>query len=198
MGSIASLDVSDNAKSMEGQQFLMEERLLVRSADGKNRSHKHWIPSGTRTRYHWVVKVYVSVFGDERGKEVAIAGLKAKTKYVRSELGKRMKLRLTPEIRFIPDDSIERGSRAQAPIVNYSSRSRENFRLRLVVDQIRFDANKKRNGAGHNRYIVVPFGGKTTRFRGPRVVITVYPAVPFGGRPPVRGHVPRPYWQEIV
>ncbi|KAH0464462.1 hypothetical protein IEQ34_007248 [Dendrobium chrysotoxum] len=58
-----------------------------------------------------VVKVYVSVFGDERGKEVAIAGLKAKTKYVRSELGKRMKLRLTPEIRFIPDDSIERGSR---------------------------------------------------------------------------------------
>ncbi|KAG0451597.1 hypothetical protein HPP92_026115 [Vanilla planifolia] len=61
-----------------------------------------------------VVKVYVSVFGDERGKEVAIAGLKSKTKYVRSELGKRMKLRLTPEIRFIEDDSLERGSRVIA------------------------------------------------------------------------------------
>lgn len=58
-----------------------------------------------------VVKVYVSVFGDERGREVAIAGLKAKAKYVRSELGRRMKLRLTPEIRFIEDDSLERGSR---------------------------------------------------------------------------------------
>lgn len=58
-----------------------------------------------------VVKVFVSVFGDERGKEVAIAGLKAKAKYVRSELGRRMKLRLTPEIRFIEDDSFERGSR---------------------------------------------------------------------------------------
>ncbi|KAL6346589.1 hypothetical protein AAG906_000207 [Vitis piasezkii] len=46
-----------------------------------------------------VVKVYVSVFGDEKGKEVAIAGLKSKAKYVRSELGRRMKLRLTPEIR---------------------------------------------------------------------------------------------------
>ncbi|RZC05158.1 probable ribosome-binding factor A, chloroplastic [Glycine soja] len=61
-----------------------------------------------------VVKVYVSVFGDERGKEVAIAGLKSKAKYVRSELGKRIKLRLTPEIRFLEDDSFERGSRVIA------------------------------------------------------------------------------------
>ncbi|CAJ1973017.1 unnamed protein product [Sphenostylis stenocarpa] len=61
-----------------------------------------------------VVKVFVSVFGDERGKEVAIAGLKSKAKYVRSVLGKRMKLRLTPEIRFIEDDSFEKGSRVIA------------------------------------------------------------------------------------
>lgn len=57
------------------------------------------------------MKVYVSVFGDDRGKDVAIAGLKSKAKYVRSELGKRMKLRLTPEVRFIEDESMERGSR---------------------------------------------------------------------------------------
>ncbi|KAJ4716643.1 ribosome-binding factor A family protein [Melia azedarach] len=61
-----------------------------------------------------VVKVYVSVFGDDRGKEVAIAGLKSKAKYVRGELGRRMKLRLTPEIRFIEDESLERGSRVIA------------------------------------------------------------------------------------
>ncbi|KAK8668541.1 hypothetical protein V6N13_105994 [Hibiscus sabdariffa] len=61
-----------------------------------------------------VVKVYVSVFGDERGKDIAVAGLKSKAKYVRSELGKRMKLRLTPEIRFIEDESLERGSRVIA------------------------------------------------------------------------------------
>lgn len=61
-----------------------------------------------------VVKVYVSVFGDEKGKEVAIAGLKSKAKYVRSVLGKRIKLRLTPEIRFIQDESLERGSRVIA------------------------------------------------------------------------------------
>ncbi|RLM54406.1 putative ribosome-binding factor A, chloroplastic [Panicum miliaceum] len=61
-----------------------------------------------------VCKVFVSVFGDERGKKVAIEGLKAKTKYVRSQIGKRMKLRLTPEIRFIEDESMERGSRILA------------------------------------------------------------------------------------
>jgi len=61
-----------------------------------------------------VCKVYVSVFGDERGKKVAIDGLKAKTKYVRSQIGKRIKLRLTPEIRFIEDESMERGSRILA------------------------------------------------------------------------------------
>lgn len=57
--------------------------------------------------------MYVSVFGDDRGKEVAIAGLKSKSKYVRSQLGRRMKLRLTPEIRFIEDESFERGSRVR-------------------------------------------------------------------------------------
>jgi ribosome-binding factor A len=50
-----------------------------------------------------VCKVYVSVFGDERGKKVAIEGLKAKTKYVRSQIGKWMKLRLTP------GDKVHRG-----------------------------------------------------------------------------------------
>ncbi|XP_027355795.1 probable ribosome-binding factor A, chloroplastic [Abrus precatorius] len=77
-----------------------------------------------------VVKVYVSVFGDERGKEVAIAGLKSKAKYVRSELGKRMKLRLTPEIRFIEDDSFEKGSRVIAildKIKNEKSQNKEQF-----------------------------------------------------------------------
>lgn len=61
-----------------------------------------------------VVKVYVSIFGDERGRDVALSGLKSKAKYVRGQLGKRMKLRLTPEIRFLEDESLERGSRVIA------------------------------------------------------------------------------------
>ncbi|XP_038900542.1 probable ribosome-binding factor A, chloroplastic [Benincasa hispida] len=73
-----------------------------------------------------VVKVYVSVFGDERGKDVAIAGLKSKAKYVRSVLGKRMKLRLTPEIRFIEDESFERGSRVIAILDRIKDKKKDN------------------------------------------------------------------------
>jgi ribosome-binding factor A len=50
---------------------------------------------------------------------VAIEGLKAKTKYVRSQIGKRMKLRLTPEIRFIEDESMERGSRVWFKLLSF-------------------------------------------------------------------------------
>ncbi|PKU66979.1 hypothetical protein MA16_Dca019080 [Dendrobium catenatum] len=44
-----------------------------------------------------------------------------------------------------------------------------------------FDIIKERIGSGHSHYFVVPFGGKTTWFRGPQV-ITVYPVMPFGDK----------------
>jgi len=61
-----------------------------------------------------VVKVYVSILGDERGKKNAIKGLKRMEQYVRRKIGRRMSLRLTPEIRFLYDDSFERGQKVNA------------------------------------------------------------------------------------
>lgn len=58
-----------------------------------------------------VAKVFISIYGDEREQEIALEGLKSKAKYVRMGLGKRMSLRMTPEVRFVKDDSLERGSR---------------------------------------------------------------------------------------
>ncbi|GAB2218137.1 hypothetical protein Droror1_Dr00001355 [Drosera rotundifolia] len=59
-----------------------------------------------------VVKVYVSFLSDsKREREIALADLKAKTKYVRGQLGRRIRLRLTPQIRFIEDEAMERASR---------------------------------------------------------------------------------------
>ncbi|GKV21019.1 hypothetical protein SLEP1_g31054 [Rubroshorea leprosula] len=84
-----------------------------------------------------VVKVYVSVFGDERGKEVALAGLKSKAKYVRSQLGKRMKLRLTPEVRFIEDESLERGSRVIAILDRIKSKEK----IAEVEDEEEFESS---------------------------------------------------------
>ncbi|EHC18656.1 30S ribosome-binding factor RbfA [Fischerella thermalis] len=56
-------------------------------------------------------KIYVSIYGTEEAKAETMAGLKSATGYVRSELGARVRLRRTPEVVFIEDRSIERGSK---------------------------------------------------------------------------------------
>lgn len=54
-------------------------------------------------------KVYVSALeGLERAKE-AVEGLKSATGYIRKEVGGRLRLRKTPEMKFIADDSVEYG-----------------------------------------------------------------------------------------
>ena len=56
-------------------------------------------------------KVYYSVFAPEDKKEQTIHALEENKSKIRYELGKRIRLRLTPDLRFIPDDSLERGSK---------------------------------------------------------------------------------------
>ena len=55
-------------------------------------------------------KVYISALDREDLGEV-VKGLKSASGYLRRELGHRMSLRYTPELRFIPDDSIDRGTK---------------------------------------------------------------------------------------
>jgi len=57
------------------------------------------------------VKVFVSIYGTEEAKSETMEGLKACTSFVRRELGQRIRLRHTPEIRFIQDSSLEQGDR---------------------------------------------------------------------------------------
>lgn len=56
-------------------------------------------------------KIFVSVYGSEEQKQESLEGLKAATGFVRSEIGRRIRLRHTPEIQFRLDGSIERGLR---------------------------------------------------------------------------------------
>ena len=54
-------------------------------------------------------KVYVSdLKGIESAKE-AVKGLTAATGFIRREVGSRLHLRKTPELKFVADDSIEQG-----------------------------------------------------------------------------------------
>lgn len=56
-------------------------------------------------------KIFVSIYGTEAARSETMAGLKAATGYVRSELGQRIRLRRTPEVLFKEDRSFERGTR---------------------------------------------------------------------------------------
>ena len=57
-------------------------------------------------------KVYFSVFTtNDEAKAKTIEALEENVSKIRYEVGKRIRLRLTPELRFIPDDSLERGTK---------------------------------------------------------------------------------------
>ncbi len=69
-------------------------------------------------------KIYVSIYGTEEARKETMAGLQSATGFVRRELGKRIRLRRTPEVRFIEDRGIERGDRMLA-LLNRLSEERE-------------------------------------------------------------------------
>jgi ribosome-binding factor A len=56
-------------------------------------------------------KIFVSIYGSEEVRAETMAGLKAVTGQVRSELGRKIRLRRTPEVIFVEDRSFDRGNR---------------------------------------------------------------------------------------
>ena len=54
-------------------------------------------------------KIFVSIYGSDEAKTETMAGLKSATSFVRGELGRRVRLRRTPEIVFVEDQGLERG-----------------------------------------------------------------------------------------
>ncbi len=54
-------------------------------------------------------KVYISAMEGLEAAQTAVKGLISATGYIRREIGGRLKLRITPELKFIADNSIEKG-----------------------------------------------------------------------------------------
>ncbi|EGL19574.1 MULTISPECIES: 30S ribosome-binding factor RbfA [Paenibacillus] len=59
-------------------------------------------------------KVYLSVLGTDEQKEGTLKALSSASGYIRSELGKRIRLRKVPELIFKFDTSIDYGSRIES------------------------------------------------------------------------------------
>lgn len=54
-------------------------------------------------------RAFISVLGDDEALKNTIAGLKSAEGYIRRQLARTVNLRNTPEIRFLPDQSIAYG-----------------------------------------------------------------------------------------
>ncbi len=55
-------------------------------------------------------KVHVSIFGSEDDRQQALAGLRSAAGYVKGELSRRLNMRRTPEVIFLLDRGIEKGT----------------------------------------------------------------------------------------
>ncbi len=51
--------------------------------------------------------VYVSVFGSEGERKSSLTGLRQSAGWIRREVGRRLRLRVTPEIRFFEDTTLD-------------------------------------------------------------------------------------------
>ncbi len=59
-------------------------------------------------------KIYLSVLGSEEQREATLRSLASAKGFIRSDLGRRMRLRHTPELLFKFDSSIDYGSKIEA------------------------------------------------------------------------------------
>ncbi|HHG2224453.1 MULTISPECIES: 30S ribosome-binding factor RbfA [unclassified Synechococcus] len=55
-------------------------------------------------------KIFVSIFGTDEDRQTALAGLKSAAPFVKGELARRLNLRRTPEVQFLLDRGLQKGS----------------------------------------------------------------------------------------
>lgn len=60
--------------------------------------------------------IYVSILGDEKERKGTLVGLQNASGWVRRELGQRLRLRFTPEVRFFEDTSLDNVYRLEEKI----------------------------------------------------------------------------------
>ncbi|PWA13546.1 30S ribosome-binding factor RbfA [Pueribacillus theae] len=67
-------------------------------------------------------KVYFTVLGDEEKKAATLEALEKASGFIRSEIGSRIRLRKTPELLFLFDESINYGNRIEKLISDLNNK----------------------------------------------------------------------------
>lgn len=70
-------------------------------------------------------KVLVSVMADEKGKEKALQGLSSASGFIRKELGRKLRMKLVPELIFKIDNSLDHSLRIQKALLEISETDKE-------------------------------------------------------------------------
>jgi ribosome-binding factor A len=99
-----------------GEQMQRELAALIRDGVKDPRVGMVTVSAVEVTRDLAHAKVFISVLGDETARRDSLTALNNAAGFLRHELGQRMLTRTVPQLRFVYDESIERGSRLSALI----------------------------------------------------------------------------------
>ncbi|MEA5392755.1 30S ribosome-binding factor RbfA [Cyanobium gracile UHCC 0139] len=80
-------------------------------------------------------RIFVSIFGSAEDREVAMAGLQAASTYVKGELGRRLKMRRTPEVVFVLDRGLEKGNTVLGLLQRLETERREREEPQAGADE---------------------------------------------------------------
>lgn len=98
--------------------------LLHRLKDSRVESARVSVTNVEVTRDLRHATIFVSVLGEDEAKEETLKGLRSASGFIRSEIGKSIKLRSTPEVHFKLDTSLEHGANIMA-LLNKLKEERE-------------------------------------------------------------------------
>ncbi|BAZ94137.1 ribosome-binding factor A [Thiohalobacter thiocyanaticus] len=99
-----------------GEQIQRELAMLVREEIKDPRLGMTTVSAVHVSRDFSHAKVYITVLGDAEVQRQSLEVLRRAAGFLRRELGRRMLTRTVPELHFVYDESIERGSRLDALI----------------------------------------------------------------------------------
>lgn len=100
-----------------GEQMQRELALLIQQELKDPRLGMITVSGVEVTRDFAHAKVFVTVLSDDTAQvEKSLEGLRHAAGFLRRELGRRMQLRAIPELHFVHDASVERGTRLSALI----------------------------------------------------------------------------------
>ncbi|HEO70018.1 MAG TPA: 30S ribosome-binding factor RbfA [Candidatus Hydrogenedentes bacterium] len=78
--------------------------------------------------------IYVSLFGNDAERKSSLIGLRHSAGWVRREIGKAIRLRFTPEIRFFPDDTLDEVYHLEEVFQRLHEQEEENRQLEEAPD----------------------------------------------------------------